>query len=253
MLSPKRFIGFENYITAFTTDDFWNALRVTFLYVMVGVPSCVILGLIVGLLLAWIDFARSFFRLMLFLPVIVSMVVAAAVWKLLFDPTVGQINQFLTGMGIPTSHWTNWVSDPRGGAMAAVLAVGIWKRIGYNGVLFLAGLKNISDTYYEAATIDGASPVQQFFKITLPLLSPTTFIVTMLQFFSAFKVVESVLVMTNGGPARSTMVLVLYIYNNAFSYLKMGYASAISVVLFVIILFFTVIQLVLEKRMVYYQ
>jgi ABC-type sugar transport system permease subunit len=256
MLSPMRFIGLENYRTAFISEDsgeFWNALRNTFVYVAFAVPACVILGLLTGLLLDWIVFARGFFRLMLFLPVIVSMVVAATVWKLLFDPETGEINRILFSLGVKASHWTKWTKDPAGGAMAAVLIVGIWKRIGYNGVLFLAGLKNISGTFYEAATIDGASPVQKFFKITLPLVSPTTFIVTMLQFFSAFKVVESILVMTNGGPAKNTDVLVLYIYNNAFSYLKMGYASAISVILFVIILFFTIIQLVLEKRMVHYQ
>jgi ABC-type sugar transport system permease subunit len=251
-----RFTGLENYRIAFISEDsgeFWNALKNTFVYVVFAVPACVILGLLAGLLLDWIVFARGFFRLMLFLPVIVSMVVAATVWKLLFDPEAGEINHILFSLGVKASHWTNWIKDPSGGAMAAVLIVGIWKRIGYNGVLFLAGLKNIAGTYYEAATIDGANPVQKFFKITLPLLSPTTFIVTMLQFFSAFKVVESIMVMTGGGPAKRTDVLVLYIYNNAFSYLKMGYASAISVILFVIILSFTIIQLVLEKRMVHYQ
>jgi ABC-type sugar transport system permease subunit len=248
-----KFIGLENYASAFTSAEFWNSLKVTFLYVLIAVPVCVVLGMTAGLLLNWISFARSFFRLMLFLPVIVSMVVAATVWKLLLDPHVGQINQFLKGMGINMSHWNNWWHDPQGGALASILIVGVWKRMGYNGVLFLAGLNNISKTYYEAATIDGANSWQKFVRITLPLLSPTTFIVTVLQFFAAFKVVEPVLIMTGGGPAKSTMVLVLYIYNNAFSYLKMGYASSISVILFVIILLFTVVQLVFEKRMVHYQ
>jgi ABC-type sugar transport system permease subunit len=248
-----KFIGLENYVNAFTSAEFWNSLKVTFLYVLLAVPICVILGMIAGLLLNWISFARSFFRLMLFLPVIVSMVVAATVWKLLLDPNVGQINQFLRAAGINMSHWNNWWHDPQGGALASILIVGIWKRMGYNGVLFLAGLNNISKTYYEAATIDGANSWQKFIKITLPLLSPTTFIVTVLQFFAAFKVVEPVLIMTSGGPAKSTMVLVLYIYNNAFSYLKMGYASSISVILFIIILLFTIVQLVFEKKMVYYQ
>jgi multiple sugar transport system permease protein len=145
------------------------------------------------------------------------------------------------------------VNDPQGGAMASVIIVGIWKFIGYNGVLFLAGLKNISPVFYEAATIDGANPLQKFLNITLPLLSPTTFIVAMLQLISAFKVVESIMLMTEGGPANSTMALVLYIYNNAFSYFKIGYASTLSVILFVIIMIFTVIQLSLEKKLVHYQ
>ena len=256
MLSPMRFIGLGNYITAFTTSEFWNSVRVTFAYVLFAVPICVALGLLIGLLLDWISFARSFFRLMLYLPVIVSMVVAATVWRLLFNPDVGQINQFLYAWGIKSSHWTSWWNDPRGGALVTILTVGIWKRMGYNGVLFLAGLKNISPTFYEAATIDGANAIQKFFRITLPLLSPTTFLVTMVQIIASFKVVESVMLMTVsdlGGPSHSTEVMVLYIYLNAFKFFRMGYASAISMTLFVIILLFTIVQLVLEKKIVHYQ
>jgi ABC-type sugar transport system permease subunit len=253
MLSPMKFIGLKNYIDAFNNSDFWNVVKNTFLYVLIAVPSCVVFGLMVGLLLDWVVFAKGFFRVMLFLPVIVSMVIASTIWKLLLDPQVGEVNRFLYALGIKPSHWTRWLSDSHGGAMAGILLVGIWKRMGYNGVLFLGGLKNISDTLYEAAIIDGANSVQKFFKITIPLLSPTTFIVTMLQLFASFKVVESVLLMTGGGPAGSTEVMVVYIYNNAFRYFKMGYAASVSVVLFVIILSFTIIQLVLEKKMVFYQ
>jgi len=253
MLSAMRWIGFDNYRNAFSSPDFWNSVKVTFIYVLVAVPSCVIIGLLIGLLLDWVTVAKGAFRLLVFLPVITSMVIAAIIWKWLFNPNVGFINYFLFSLGFEPSHWTKWINDPDGGALAAVLVVGIWKRVGYNGVLFLAGLKNISPTFYEAAKIDGASPFQCFRKITLPLLSPTTFIITVLQFFSAFKVIESVLVMTNGGPAKSTEVLVLHLYNSAFSYLRMGYASAVSIILFLIIMFFTVIQLSLEKRMVHYQ
>jgi ABC-type sugar transport system permease subunit len=253
MLSPMRWVGLDNYKLAFQSSDFWNSVRVTFIYVAVAVPACVVLGMIIGMLLDWVTYAKSLFRLLLFLPVITSMVIAAIIWRWLFDPNIGFINHILFSIGISPSHWTKWLQDSQGGALAAVLVVGIWKRVGYNGVLFLAGLKNISRTYYEAATIDGANAWQKFVKITLPLLSPTTFIVTVMQFFSAFKVIESVLVMTKGGPARSTEVLVLHLYNNAFSFLKMGYAAAVSVVLFFLILAFTIVQLVLEKRMVHYQ
>lgn len=253
MLGKMRWVGLENYIHAFSSPEFWNSLKVTFIYVLVAVPACVIIGMIIGLLLDWITFAKSLFRLLLFLPVITSMVIAAIIWKWLFDPNIGFINHILFSLGFSPSHWTKWLQDPQGGALIAVLVVGVWKRVGYNGVLFLAGLKNVPDTFYEAATIDGANWWQKFSKITLPLLSPTTFIVTVMQFFSAFKVIESVLVMTKGGPAKSTEVLVLHLYNNAFSYLKMGYAATVSVVLFFLILFFTIIQLVFEKRMVHYQ
>jgi ABC-type sugar transport system permease subunit len=253
MLSPMRFIGMDNYIKAFTASEFWNSIRITFTYVVLSVPICVALGLGIGMLLNWIVVARGFFRLMLFLPVIVSMVVASTVWKLLLDSDIGQVNQYLALIGFKGTHWNDWWRDPYGGSLATIIIVQVWKRMGYNGVLFLAGRKNISETYYEAATIDGANGWQKFFKITIPLISPTTFIVTMLQIIASFKVVESIMLMTSGGPAESTHVLMLYIYDNAFAYLKMGYASALSMILFVIILFFTIIQLLLEKRMVHYQ
>jgi ABC-type sugar transport system permease subunit len=254
ILSAKRFIGFENYISAFHSPDFWNSLKVTLVYVAASVPLCVILGMITGLFLDWISFAKSFFRVMFFMPFIISMVVACNIWKMMLTPgNFGIVNQMLFPLGLKPSHWTNWWNDSAGGAMVSVIIVGVWKFIGYNGVLFLAGLKNISPVYYEAATIDGANPWHKFFRITLPLLSPTTFIVTMLQMISAFKVVESIMLMTEGGPANSTMALVLYIYNNAFSYLKIGYASSISVILFLIIMVITIIQMTLEKRMVHYQ
>ena len=172
--------------------------------------------------------------------------------EFLFDPNVGFVNYVLFSLGVPPSHWTQWLKDPNGGALLALL-VGIWKRVGYNAILFLGGLQNISETYYEAALIDGANGWQKFTKITLPLLSPTTFIFALMAIISAFKVVESVMVMTAGGPAKSTEVLVLHIYNSAFGYLKMGYAAAVSVILFLMILFVTIIQQILEKRMVFYQ
>ena len=253
MLSPMRFIGVSNYVSAFTNEFFHNSVKRTFVYVGVSVPACIVLGLMAGLLLDWITFGRGFYRLMLFLPVIVSMVIAATIWRLLLNWQVGEVNRILYALGVKPSHWTQWGNDPHGGAMLAVLIVGIWKRVGYNAVLFLAGLKNISPTYYEAATIDGANAWHRFTRITIPLLSPTTFIVTVVQFMASFKVIESVLIMTDGGPLRSTMVLVLYIYNNAFSYLRMGYASAVSIILFMIILVFTIFQLVLEKKVVHYQ
>jgi ABC-type sugar transport system permease subunit len=253
LLAPRKFIGLSNYITAFTTSDFTNSLRITFLYALFAIPTCVIMGLIAGLFLDWILFAKSFFRLMLFLPVIVSTVVASTVWRQVLDPANGGLNKLLFSLGIKASHWTNWLADPFGGAFVSILLVNIWKRLGYNGVLFLGGLKNISNEFYEAAIIDGANSWQRFIRITLPLLSPTTFMVTMLQLFSAFRVVDSVMLLTGGGPANSTMVMVLYIYNNAFQWLKMGYASAVSIVLFVIVLCFTVLQMIFEKKIVHYQ
>ncbi|HDN84900.1 MAG TPA: sugar ABC transporter permease, partial [Candidatus Aerophobetes bacterium] len=224
MLEPMRWIGLDNYITALHSWQFWNSVKITFIYAAVAVPACVILGLLVALILNQIIYARSFYRLMFFLPVITSMVVAAIVWKWLFDPDVGLINYVLYSIGIPHSHWLEWLRDPKGGALLAVLVVGIWKRIGYNAVIFLAGLQNIPKRYFEAATIDGAGAISRFWYITVPLLSPTTFFVVVLQVISAFRVVVSVFVMTRGGPAKSTDVLVYYLWENAFHYFRMGYA-----------------------------
>ncbi len=253
MISPMKWIGLDNYHRAFQSSEFWNSLKVTLIYVVVTVPLGVIIGLAFGLLLHRVTPAKGLYRLLIFLPVIISMVVAATVWKFLFDPNIGFINHVLFSLGVSPSHWTQWLKDPNGGALLALFIVGIWKRVGYNAILFLGGLQNISETYYEAALIDGANGWQRFTKITLPLLSPITFIVTVTTAFSAFKVVESVMVMTGGGPAKSTEVLVLHIYNNAFSYLRMGYAAALSVILFLVILLFTIVQQILEKRMVFYQ
>ena len=254
MLRPMEFVGFENYVYAFTSIEFLNSLKLSFIYALWGVPLCVIIGLGIGMLLNWVTVWSSFFRVMVFLPVVTSMVVACIVWGKIFDPQIGVLNKLLEAVGISTqSHWFNWIKDSRGGSMAALLIVGIWKQVGYNGILFLGGLKNISKEYYEAALIDGANGWNRFARITLPLLSPTTFMVTMLQVFSAFKVIVSVLVLTQGGPANSTDVLVHHIYTNAFKYFNMGYSSAVSIVLFVIILAFTIIQLTCEKKFVYYR
>lgn len=255
MLRPMRWIGLDNYLTALHSGEFWNSVRITFIYVVVAVPACVILGLLVALLLNQILHARGFYRLMFFLPVITSMVVAAIIWKWLFDPDVGLINYILYSLHFPDSHWLQWLRDPKGGALSAVLVVGIWKRVGYNAVIFLAGLQGIPRRYHEAATIDGAGTLSKFRHITVPLLSPTTFFVIVLQVISAFRVVVSVFVMTEprGGPAKSTNVLVYYLYDNAFHYFRMGYASSIAYVVLILILVFTLLQFKFGEKTVHYQ
>ena len=256
MLTPMKWVGFQNYLTAFESEEFWNSVRVTFLYVGVAVPFCVILGLVVGILLKQATHGRAFFRLMFFLPVITSMVVAAMIWEWIFDAELGLLNNVLYTLGVarsPRSHWLNWLKDPMGGAMVAVLVVGIWKRVGYNAVIFLAGLNNIPVEYHEAATIDGAGPLRRFGLITLPLLSPTTFFVVVLQIISAFRVVVSVFVMTRGGPAKSTNVLVYYLYDTAFHYFRMGYGATLGIVVLFIILVFTLIQFKVGERRVHYR
>jgi ABC-type sugar transport system permease subunit len=241
----------------FTNPDFWNSVKVTFLYALWAVPSCIALGLAVGMILKYVTVGRGFFRVAFFLPVVISMVVASLIWRWILNPEQGILNYVIYSLGITSPatapHWMQWIKDANGGALAAILIVGIWKRVGYNGVIFLAGLLNISPEFYEAATLEGASPWQKFLHITLPLLSPVTFFVTIIQIISALKVSVSPLVMTKGGPVSSTEVLVLNIYKEAFENFRMGYASAVAVFVFVVILIFTVIQFRFGEKKVHYR
>lgn len=244
-----KFLGFENYTTMFSSADFWNSLYVTFLYVFVTVPISILIGLLLALLvnLPWLK-GKGLFRTMFYIPVITSMAAAAVIWAWIFESNVGLMNYFLSWFGIQD---IKWLSDSKF-ALVALMIIGIWKRIGYNMVLFLAGLQTIPRTYYEAAEIDGATPLKKFFAITWPLLSPTTLFVTVMQFIASFRVFISVSVMTRGGPAQSTQVITYYLYENAFSYLKFGYASAISVFMFLMMLVFTIAQFSFSKKRVHY-
>ncbi|MFA6507334.1 MAG: sugar ABC transporter permease [Treponemataceae bacterium] len=257
MLGAPKFIGLNNYVLMFTNPDFWNSVKVSFVYAFWAVPFCIVLGLLAGLLLKNATFGKSFFRVMLFLPVVISMVVAALIWKWILNAQAGILNYILISVSFAKlgdmPHWMRWVNDPLGGSMAAILFVGIWKRVGYNAVIFLAGLENIPLEYYEAATLDGANPWQKFWGITLPLLAPVLFFVTVIQIIAALKVSISPLVMTQGGPARSTDVFVLHIYKEAFQNFRMGYASAIAVAVFLLILVFTVLQFRVGEKKVHYQ
>jgi len=257
MLSAPKYLGLRNYAQLFTNPSFWNSLKVTLIYSLVSVPSCIILGILVGMILKNARIGRSFFRVMFFIPVIISMVVASLIWKWIFNPTQGILNYLLVNTGIfgapDMNHWLKWYNDPNGGALAALLVVGIWKRIGYNGVIFLAGLFNIDQQYYEAAELEGASSFRRFWSITLPLLSPTTFLVLTMEIISALKVSVSPLVLTNGGPIESTNSLVLYIYKEAFESFRMGYASALAVIVFFFILILTVLQMRTTEKRVFYQ
>ncbi len=257
MLGTPKWIGLRNYTQMFTNPDFWNSLKVTAVYALWSVPLCLIFGLLVGMVLKGASLGRSFFRVMFFIPVIISMVVASLIWRWIFNPGLGILNTFIYSTGLADSasppHWMQWVLDPSGGSMAALLIVGIWKRIGYNGVIFLAGLLNIPGEYYEAATLEGASALTKFRYITLPVLSPTTFFVLIIQLISSIKVSVSPLVLTNGGPVDSTKTLVLYIYKEAFENFRMGYASAVAVFVFLLILAFTGIQMRFGEKKVHYQ
>ncbi|NLY52652.1 MAG: sugar ABC transporter permease [Firmicutes bacterium] len=239
LLTDIKWIGFGNYQELASDETFWKVLWNTLYYTLGTVPPGIILSLILAVALNQPIRGVKTYRALYFLPVISSSVAVAVVWQWLYNPEFGLLNYILSLFGIEGPLWltsTTW-------AMPAVIITSIWKNLGFNMLLFLAGLQGIPDTYYEAAEIDGANGFAKFRYITLPLLSPTTFFVVVMSIISSFQAFDLVHVMTQGGPARSTSVLVHYLYQNAFQYFRMGYASAIAYVLFFLVFIVTMIQL----------
>lgn len=245
LINPIKFIGLKNYQSLLKDANFWNSLKNTFIIIIGYLPSVMIIGLLVALLLNSKIRLKPVFRGIYFLPVVTSWVAVSLVWKWLFNPKFGLINYFLSLISV---HGPNWLNDPKT-AMLAIIITSVWKDIGFIMVLYLGGLQNISPSLYEAASIDGADNWHQFWKITLPMLKPTTFFVSMISLINSFQVFDQVNIMTEGGPGDSTTVLVQNIYNSAFKYSEMGYAAAMSWVLFAIILVVSLVQMWGERKM----
>ena len=236
LLRPPAFVGLNNYRHLLGDPEFWRTLRNTVTFLVGYVPLVLTTGLLVAVLLnASIPF-RQVFRAMYFVPVVTSWVAVALVWKWLFNPVYGLINSAIGTLGITGPAW---LFDPNW-AMVAVILTSVWKDTGFVMVIMLAGLQGIPREYYEAASIDGASRPQGLFHITIPLLAPTLIFCLSISLIGAFQVFDQVYVMTEGGPAGATMVLVERVVANAFSYSRMGYASAMSWVLFLLIFVVTV-------------
>lgn len=243
LLNPIQFVGFENYRNLFAEPLFYKILVNTIVFAL----STSILGVIIPLVLACILNSKirgsEFYKTAYFLPFITPMIVIGIVWEWIFDPNIGILNHVL-------NLHINWLYDTHF-AMPALIIVSVWKLIGYNMIIFLSSLSSISQSMFEAAKIDGASPVQTFVNVTAPLLSPSIFFVVIITAISSFQIFDLIYLMTEGGPLDSTNVLVYAIYKNAFEYFNVGKASAIAYVLFVIILLLTVIQWSLRKKIVY--
>ena len=233
------FIGLRNYTFAFTRDPaFIASLQNTIQYVLIAVPLNIVLTLPIALALNHIKRFKALFRTIYFLPAITPLVAVVFVWIYMFDPQAGIINSALAAFGI---HGPAWLGEPEY-ALYAIIIVAVWQDMGYNVVVFLAGLQTIPETYHEAAMVDGASPWRRFRYITLPLLSRTMLFVTVLTTISYMQVFIPMQIMTNGGPINSTRTIVLDVWNQAFQYLKMGYASALSVILLLMLLLVTLAQ-----------
>lgn len=241
--------GLDNFRALLNDETFRIALGNTFYYVIGTVPPTMLASLGLALLLNQPLRGRDFFRTTFFFPYVASLVAVAVVWNMLFHPAMGPVNQLLTTLGVENPpRWTASVDW----AMPTVIMASIWKGMGYYMVIYLAALQGIPSYLYEAAEIDGANAWQKFRYVTLPMLTPATFFVSIMLTIASFKVFDLILVMTGGGPGRATNVLVIHTYNMAFRQFRFGYSSAIAMVLFLIVLTITIVQFRLEKRWVSY-
>jgi multiple sugar transport system permease protein len=239
--NPIRFAGLDNFWRLFSDRAFISAFWNTIIYTAVSVPATMVCALGLAILLNQKIAGRNFFRTAMFFPYVASLVAVAVVWNMLFNPEMGPVNMVLYSMGIDPKNLPRWAAD-RHWAMITVILFGVWKNMGYYMVIYLAGLQGINSELYEAADLDGASPWQKFWYVTLPQLAPTTFFVSVMLTIQSFKVFDQIFMITQGGPGTSTLVLVYHIYNEAFISWDLGYSSMIALVLFLLVLVITIVQ-----------
>lgn len=249
LLTPPHWTGLANFQQLLHDKDFLNALKNTLVFIAGYLPLVYILGLAAALALDRKFKGSSALRAAYFLPVVTSWVIVALLWQWILNPNGGLVNSGLAAIGIQGPGW--WTS--KSWSMISVIIPSAWKDLGYIMLILLAGLQSIPPEYKEAASIDGASKRQILFRITLPLLTPASFFVVVVSLINNFQVFDQIWVMTEGGPEGSTSVIVQQIVRNSFEYGHMGYASAMSMVLFAIILLVTGIQIRLQKRWVNYE
>jgi len=243
--STPEWVGLDNFERLWGDENFHVALRNTIYYAVGHIPLTMIAALALAMALNRKLRGVEFFRTAAFFPYVTSLVAVAVVWNMLFNPTAGPVNLFLETIGISDPpRWTastDW-------AMPAVIITSVWRDMGYYMVLFLAGLQTIPREYYEAAKVDGANAWHRFWSITLPSLRPTTFFVLVMLTIQSFKVLDLIVVMTDGGPGRSTLVLAQLVYREGIREGQFGYSSAIALVLFLIVFLVTVIQFRINER-----
>lgn len=248
LLTSPEFAGLDNYARLLGDGDFWAAVGHTFQFLGMYLPLVFVGGLVIALGLNRGVRAIGVLRSLYFLPVVTSWVVVALMWKWLLNPSSGMVNTVLGLVGIDGPGW--W-TDPSW-AMPAVVLASAWKDLGFVMVIFLAGLQSIPQDYYEAALVDGAGAWSRFRHVTLPLLSPASFFVLTISLINGFQVFDQVFVMTGGGPAGATTVIVERIYTSAFRYSEMGYAAAMSWALFLIVIAVTAFQFRYQDQWVHY-
>jgi multiple sugar transport system permease protein len=249
MIRRPTFVGVENYQKLLVEDATFRRVLVNTAYYVLGtVPTGMVLSLLLALAMNSSIRGITLFRAIFFIPVITSAVAVAMIWRWLFNSDYGLINAGLFALGL---NGIPWLSSSAW-AMPAVIIMATWKHVGYNMVIYLAGLQGIPPSLYEAASIDGASALQRFRHITLPLLTPTTFFILVISMISSFQVFDLAFILTAGGPGIATNTIVMYVYNQAFQFFHMGYAAAVAWVLFAIIFLITAAQWQVQRRWVHY-
>lgn len=270
LLGSMSLVGLSNYKKLFSSEEFWKALVNTFYYSFITVPLGIIISLLLAMLLNSKIKGIQIYRTIYFMPVMTSVVAGAFIWQWIFQSQNGILNYLLGFIGLGPLSWLNepkgiftvifgsldvqipqWLGGPSV-TLVAISIMTIWKNTGYYMIIFLAGLQNIPKALYEAAEIDGAGKVRMFFAITLPILSPTTYFVLIMSVIVSFQVFEQVAVTTQGGPLNSSLVLVYFIYQKAFKFLEVGYASSAAYILFAVVLILTVFQVKLLGKRVHY-
>lgn len=239
------FTGFDNIIRMTKDEYLLRALINNVLFTAVTVPLAMVMGLMLAVVINRFVYLKNFLRTVFFLPYVSSLVAVSIVWSVLYNSRSGPINSVLRSIGIDNPP--GWLASPQW-ALIAIMIMVAWTYIGYTLVLYMAGLQGISKDLYEAASMDGANRVTQFFKITVPMLKPTSFLIAITLIISTFQVFAVVNVMTQGGPLNSTMVMAYHIYLQAFQYYKMGYAATLSWLLFCMIFIVTLVQWRSQKK-----
>jgi multiple sugar transport system permease protein len=270
LLGSMKYVGLSNYKQLFHSEEFWKAMINTFYYTFITVPFAVVISLALALMLNTKIKGIGFYRTAYFMPVLTSVVASAFIWQWIFQSQNGILNHIFGYLGLKPLSWLNesrgiftvlfesigvsipgWLGGPSV-TLVAISIMSIWKNVGYYMIIFLAGLQNIPRTYYEAAEIDGAGPIKRFFSITLPILSPTTYFVLIMSVIVSFQVFEQVAVTTQGGPLNASLVMVYLIYQRAFRFLEVGYASSAAFILFAIVIILTYFQVKIIGKRVHY-
>lgn len=246
-ISSIKFIGFKNYIELFKDEWFLVSYKNNVIFTLISIPLLTSIGLVMAVIInKYIRFS-SFVRMLIFIPYIASIVAVAAVWQMLLHPTFGPINSFLKSLGV--TNLPGWLTSFEW-SLPSIMFIYIWQQLGYFIVVFIAGLKNIPEEIYEAAKIDGANEINQFFKITIPMVAPTTFFLVTMGIIGSFKVFDHIKILTSGGPSNSSSVMAFYIYKTAFENFNIGYANTLAWALFLLVFIVTIIQWKLQKKYV---